>query len=72
MGHLLNHLRQANQLRHVTGIVFGDPTANIKPHDLPLLESACLHALQDFPGPIAIAYNPAITSKPEPFEPLGT
>ncbi len=42
---MLNHLRLAGQFQHVTGIVFGDTSANIQPHELPLLEAACLHAL---------------------------
>jgi muramoyltetrapeptide carboxypeptidase len=51
---MLNHLRLANQLQHVQGIVFGDPGANIQPSELPLLEAACLHALHGFHGPIAL------------------
>jgi muramoyltetrapeptide carboxypeptidase len=51
---MLNHLRLAGVLANVHGIVFGDTSANIDPTELTLLEAACLHALQDFTGPIAI------------------
>ena len=51
---MLQHLRFAGLLDNVQGIVFGDTTANIQPNELPLLEAACLHALRDFKGPIAI------------------
>jgi muramoyltetrapeptide carboxypeptidase len=51
---MLQHLRLANLLHNVRGIVFGDTTANIQPSELPLLEAACLHALREFTGPIAI------------------
>ncbi|MGA8938010.1 MAG: LD-carboxypeptidase, partial [Acidobacteriaceae bacterium] len=69
---MLNHLRQAGQLQQVRGIVFGDPTANIKPHELPLLESACLHALQDFTGPIAIGLQSGHLDQQNRSIPLGT
>jgi len=51
---MLQHLLFAGLLRNVRGIVFGDPTANIQPSELPLLEAACLHALDDFNGPIVL------------------
>ena len=51
---MLQHLLFAGFLRNVCGIVFGDPTANIQPSELPLLEAACLHALDDFNGPIVL------------------
>jgi muramoyltetrapeptide carboxypeptidase len=51
---MLQHLRAAGMLKHVRGIVLGDMTANVKPDEMPLLEAACLHALEDFVGPVVI------------------
>jgi len=51
---MLQHLRAAGMLKHVRGIILGDMTANVKPDEMQLLEAACLHALDDFVGPIAI------------------
>jgi muramoyltetrapeptide carboxypeptidase len=51
---MLQHLRAAGMLRHVRGIVLGDMTANVKPDEMELLEAACLHALEEFVGPVAI------------------
>ena len=51
---MLQHLRLAGALTHVRGIVFGDTAANVPASDIPLLEAACLHALHDFTGPIAL------------------
>jgi muramoyltetrapeptide carboxypeptidase len=69
---MLHHLRAAGQLDHVTGIVFGDPSANIQPHELPLLEAACLHALETFPGPIALGLKSGHVSSQNRSIPLGT
>jgi muramoyltetrapeptide carboxypeptidase len=69
---MLNHLRLAGQLEHVRGIVFGDPTANIQPSELPLLEAACLHALHNFPGPIAIGLQSGHMTSHNRSIPLGT
>jgi muramoyltetrapeptide carboxypeptidase len=51
---MLLHLRYAGLLANVTGIVFGDMTQCVAPEQSTLLEQALLHALHDFPGPIAI------------------
>jgi muramoyltetrapeptide carboxypeptidase len=69
---MLNHLRLAGQLEHVQGIVFGDSASNIQPSELPLLEAACLHALQDFTGPIAIGLQAGHMSAQNRSLPLGT
>jgi muramoyltetrapeptide carboxypeptidase len=69
---MLNHLRLAGQLQHVRGIVFGDPSSNIQPNELPLLESACLHALRDFTGPIAIGLQSGHVNQQNRSIPLGT
>jgi muramoyltetrapeptide carboxypeptidase len=50
----LQHLRFAGMLKHVTGIVLGDMSANIELNETELMEAACLHALRDFTGPISI------------------
>jgi muramoyltetrapeptide carboxypeptidase len=51
---MLQHLRAAGMLKHVRGIVLGDMKANVNPDEMELLEAACLHALEDFVGPVAI------------------
>lgn len=51
---MLQHLRAAGMLKHVRGIVLGDMTANVTPDEMELLEAACLHALEDFTGPVAM------------------
>ena len=51
---MLQHLHAADMLRHVTGIILGDMTASVKPDEMTLLEAACLHALEEFVGPVAI------------------
>jgi muramoyltetrapeptide carboxypeptidase len=51
---MLQHLRAAGMLRQVRGIVLGDMVANVKPDEMELLEAACLHALEEFVGPVAI------------------
>ena len=53
----LQHLRYAAMLDGVKGIVFGDMRQCVLPEEMPLLESAILHALQDFAGPIAIGLS---------------
>ena len=51
---MLQHLRSAGLLEQVRGIVLGDMTANVEAGEMGLLEAACLHALRDFEGPVAI------------------
>ncbi len=51
---MLQHLRFAGLMEQVQGVVLGDMSANVTPAELPLLEAACLHALGDFAGPVAI------------------
>jgi muramoyltetrapeptide carboxypeptidase len=50
----LLHLRYAGMLERVQGIVFGDMRQCVAQDDNGLLKAAILHALRDFPGPIAI------------------
>lgn len=51
---MIQHLRFAGVLEQVTGVVLGDMSANVGPDEMELLEDACLHALDDFAGPVAI------------------
>ncbi len=51
---MLQHLRFAGIMGQVKGIVLGDMSANVDATEMGPLEGACLHALRDFAGPIAI------------------
>ena len=51
---LLQHLKFAGVMERVTGVVLGDMSANVERTEMSFLEQACLHALRDFAGPIAI------------------
>jgi len=51
---MMQHLRFAGLMQQVTGVVVGDMSANVAEAELGLLEDACLHALRDFEGPVAI------------------
>jgi muramoyltetrapeptide carboxypeptidase len=51
---LIQHLRFAGIFEHVTGVVFGDMSQNIEPNEMELMQSALLHALGDFRGPVAM------------------
>jgi muramoyltetrapeptide carboxypeptidase len=51
---MLQHLQFAGMLKNVTGIVLGDMSGSVPDEELPLLRNACLHALRDFRGPIAL------------------
>jgi muramoyltetrapeptide carboxypeptidase len=68
---MLQHLRAAGMLQNVRGIVLGDMTANIKADEMNLLEAACLHALDDFAGPIAIGLRCGHVSGQNRSLPLG-
>jgi muramoyltetrapeptide carboxypeptidase len=41
-------------MKNVRGVVLGDMSASVAESEMELLEAACLHALRDFDGPIAI------------------
>jgi muramoyltetrapeptide carboxypeptidase len=69
---MLTHLRLSGQLNQVSGIVLGDPTANIQPNELPHLEAACLHALETFPGPISLGLQSGHLTSQNRSIPLGT
>jgi muramoyltetrapeptide carboxypeptidase len=51
---MLLHLRYSGLLEKVTGIVFGDMRQCVSAEENDYLDSAILHALRDFEGPIAI------------------
>jgi muramoyltetrapeptide carboxypeptidase len=51
---MLQHLKFAGMLKHVRGVVLGDMSACVEADEMELLEAACLHALRDFEGPVAI------------------
>lgn len=51
---MLQHLQFAGTLKNVRGVVLGDMGANVAAEEMELLESACLHALREFVGPVAI------------------
>ena len=51
---MLQHLRFAGVLEQVMGVVFGDMSSNAEANEMPMLQAACLHALGDFPGPVAM------------------
>ncbi len=51
---MLQHLRFAGVLEKVTGVVFGDMSSNVEVHEMAMLRDACLHALAQFEGPVAM------------------
>jgi muramoyltetrapeptide carboxypeptidase len=68
---MLLHLRYAGMFEKVTGIVFGDMKQCVPPEDEPLLDKAILHALHDFPGPIAIGLRSGHVDSPNITLPIG-
>lgn len=68
---MLQHLKFAGILEHVRGVIFGDMSASVEPKELPLLESACLHALRDFNGPISLGLKCGHVSEWNRTVPLG-
>jgi len=68
---MLLHLRYAGVLDNITGIVFGDMSQCVPPEQEPFLDQAILHALRDFPGPIAIGLRSGHVSAQNITLPLG-
>jgi muramoyltetrapeptide carboxypeptidase len=68
---MLLHLRYAEMLEHVGGIVFGDMEQCVALEDMALLESAILHALRDFAGAIAIGLRSGHVDEQNVTVPLG-
>jgi muramoyltetrapeptide carboxypeptidase len=68
---MIRHLQFAGVMKQVCGIVFGDTTASVEAGELALLEAACLHALCDFNGPIAIGLQSGHVQRENRSLPLG-
>jgi muramoyltetrapeptide carboxypeptidase len=68
---MLQHLKYAGLMENVTGVVLGDMSANVEEHEMELLVQACLHALKDFDGPIAMGLKSGHVSSRNRSLPLG-
>jgi muramoyltetrapeptide carboxypeptidase len=68
---MLQHLNFAGCLDHVAGVVFGDMAANVSEQEMPLLESACLHALREFDGPVTLGLRSGHVNRGNVSVPLG-
>ncbi|HZL26889.1 MAG TPA: LD-carboxypeptidase [Acidobacteriaceae bacterium] len=68
---MLQHLRYAGLTENVVGVVLGDMTANVEESEMESLTHACLHALRDFDGPIAIGLKSGHVSAGNRSLPLG-
>ena len=68
---MLQHLRWAGWMEQVTAVVLGDMTANVREEEMPLLQSACLHALRDFKGPVLIGLRSGHVDRRNVSVPLG-
>jgi len=67
----LQHWKFAGKMEHVRGVVFGDMSANVEPEEMELLEAACLHALGDFAGPVAMGLKCGHVERENRSLPLG-
>jgi muramoyltetrapeptide carboxypeptidase len=68
---MLQHLKFAGLMERVTGVVLGDMSANVEANEMELLEQACLHALRDFEGPVAIGLRSGHVSSGNRSLPMG-
>ncbi len=68
---MLQHLRFAGLMENVKGVVLGDMSANVQANEMELLESACLHALREFTGPVAIGLQSGHVQQRNRTVPLG-
>jgi muramoyltetrapeptide carboxypeptidase len=68
---MLQHLRYAGLMENVVGVVLGDMSANVEESEMELLTHACLHALRDFDGPIAMGLKSGHVSDGNRSLPLG-
>jgi muramoyltetrapeptide carboxypeptidase len=68
---MLQHLKFAGLMENVTGVVLGDMSANVEEVDMEPLVHACLHALRDFDGPIAIGLRSGHVASGNRSLPLG-
>jgi muramoyltetrapeptide carboxypeptidase len=68
---MLQHLKFAGLMERVTGVVLGDMSANVEASEMALLEQACLHALRDFAGPVAMGLKSGHVGSGNRSLPLG-
>jgi muramoyltetrapeptide carboxypeptidase len=68
---MLQHLKYAGLMENVAGVVLGDMSANVEESEMELLTHACLHALRDFDGPIAMGLKSGHVSAGNRSLPLG-
>ena len=68
---MLQHLKFAGLMERVTGVVLGDMSANVEASEMELLVQACLHALRDFAGPVAMGLRSGHVSSGNRSLPLG-
>lgn len=69
---MLQHLRFAGMMKNVRGVVLGDMSASVDANEMELLEAACLHALGDFAGPVAMGVRSGHVSRRNCSLPLGS
>lgn len=69
---MLQHLKFAGEMKHVRGVVLGDMSACVGAGEMELLEAACLHALRDFDGAIAIGLRSGHVQGGNRSVPLGS
>jgi muramoyltetrapeptide carboxypeptidase len=68
---MLQHLKFAGLMERVTGVVLGDMSSNVEASEMELLEQACLHALRDFAGPVAMGLKSGHVAAGNRSLPLG-
>jgi len=68
---MLQHLKFAGKMEMVRGVVLGDMSANVEASEMELLEGACLHALREFDGPVAIGLKCGHVARENRSLPLG-
>lgn len=68
---MLQHLRFAGLLKNVRGVILGDMAACVSEDEREMLEAACLHALEEFVGPVAIGLRSGHVESGNRSVPLG-
>ena len=68
---MLQHLRFAGMMQQVRGVVLGDMSACGEASEMKLLEAACLHALREFEGPVAVGLRSGHVQRGNRSVPLG-
>lgn len=69
---MLQHLRFAGMMEQVCGVVLGDMSACVEADEMELLEAACLHALREFNGPVAMGLRSGHATGGNRSLPLGS